>query len=310
MTENQYDLMIVGTGPAGLTAAIYGQRLGMNVVVLGDIPGGNLYMVENLMNYPGFVGGVPGAQFGASAFAQAQQEGAFFPMMRLNQLSHRDDQFVGIDLNAQKYFAPAALVACGVVPRTLEVPNVDKKGIFFCSLCDGPLFRNKDATLAVIGGGNMASQEALSLSKIAKKVVQIYRGKKLKTEAVLRKFVEEKDNIEVILNAQVVAFSGEESIDGIVISTGEENERKIPADGVFMAVGWGPNLDLLQISVETTSEGYIKTNDKLMTSFPGLFAAGDIRDTDIRQVVTACADGARAATYAFEFLESRQGNLS
>jgi len=306
MAENQYDLMIVGTGPAGLTAAIYGQRLGMNVVVLGDTPGGNLYMIEKLMNYPGFIEGIPGAQFGASAFAQAQKEGAFFPMIRLNQLSHSDDQFMGIDLNSQEYFAPVTLVACGVIPRTLEVPNVDKKGIFFCSLCDGPMFRNKDATLAVIGGGNMASQEALSLSKIAKQVVQIYRGNPLKTEAVLKRSVEEKDNIEVLLNTQVVSFSGEECIDGIVVSTKEEKERKIPVDGVFMAVGWGPNLDMLQISVETTSEGYIKTNEKLMTSFSGLFAAGDIRDTDIRQVVTACADGARAATYAFEFLESKR----
>ena len=306
MAENQYDLMIVGTGPAGLTAAIYGQRLGMNVVVLGDTPGGNLYMIEKLMNYPGFIEGIPGAQFGASAFTQAQKEGAFFPMIRLNQLSHSDDQFVGIDLNSQEYFAPVALVACGVIPRTLEVPNVDKKGIFLCSLCDGPLFRNKDATLAVIGGGNMASQEALSLSKIAKQVVQIYRGNPLKTEAVLKKSVKEKDNIEVLLDTQVVSFSGEECIDGIVVSTKEEKERKIPVDGVFMAVGWGPNLDMLQISVETTSEGYIKTNEKLMTSFSGLFAAGDIRDTDIRQVVTACADGARSATYAFEFLESKR----
>jgi thioredoxin reductase (NADPH) len=306
MAENQYDLMIVGTGPAGLTAAIYGQRLGMNVVVLGDTPGGNLYMIEKLMNYPGFIEGIPGVQFGASAFAQAQKEGAFFPMIRLNQLSHSDDQFVGIDLNSQEYFAPVALVACGVIPRTLEVPNVDKKGIFLCSLCDGPLFRNKDATLAVIGGGNMASQEALSLSKIAKKVIQIYRGHKLKTEAVLRKSVEKTDNIEVLLDTQVVSFSGEECIDGIVVSTKKEKERKISVDGVFMAVGWGPNLDMLQISVETTSEGYIKTNEKLMTSFSGLFAAGDIRDTDLRQVVTACADGARAATYAFEFLESKR----
>jgi len=303
MTENQYDLMIVGTGPAGLTAAIYGQRLGMNVVVFGDTPGGNLYMIEKLMNYPGFTEGIPGAQFGVSVFAQAQQEGAFFPMIRLNQLIHNGDRFMGIDLNSQEYFAPVALVACGVIPRTLEVPNVDKKGIFFCSLCDGPMFRNKDATLAVIGGGNMASQEALSLSKVAKQVVQIYRGNPLKTEAVLKRSVEKKDNIEVLLNTQVVAFSGEENVDGIVVSTEEENEREISVDGVFMAVGWGPNLDMLQITVETTSEGFIKTNEKLMTSFPGLFAAGDIRDTDIRQVVTACADGARAATYAFQFLE-------
>lgn len=302
MTENQYDLMIVGTGPGGLTAAIYGQRLGMNLVVFGDIPGGNLYMIEQLMNYPGFVGGVPGAQFGMTLFAQAQAEGAFFPMARLESLIHKDNRFVGIDINGQESSATLAIVACGVIPRTLEVPNIDKKGIYFCALCDGPLFRGKNATLAVIGGANMAGSEALSLSKFADRIILIYRGEKLRMEAVMRKAVEAKDNIEILLNTEVVSFEGEDRIDTMVISTGEE-KREVAVGGVFMAIGWGPNLDMLGIPVETTEEGFIRTDNKLMTSFPGLFAAGDVRDTDIRQVLTACADGARSATYALEYLE-------
>ncbi len=303
MAKNQYDVVIVGTGPAGLTAAIYGQRLGMKVVVFGDIPGGNLYMIEKLMNFPGFVGGVPGAQFGATIFAQAQAEGAFFPMTRLDKLTHNDNQFTGIDVNSQKYFAPITIVTCGVIPRTLQVPNADLEGIYFCSLCDGPLFRNKNATLAVLGGGNMAGQEALSLSKVAERIILIYHGYSLKMEAVMRKTLEKKENIEVLLNTKVVGFSGEGHLNGIIVSTTEEEKREIPADGVFMAIGWGPNLDMLGIPLETTTEGYLMTNEKFMTSFPGLFAAGDVRDTDIRQVITACADGARAATYALEYLE-------
>jgi len=303
MPENQYDLIIVGTGPAGLTAAIYGQRLGMNTIVFGDIPGGNLYMIENLMNFPGFIGGVPGAKFGATAFAQAQSEGVFFPMARLEQLTQKNNQFIGVDVNSQEYSAPMAIVACGVIPRTPEIPNVDKKGIYFCSLCDGPLFRNKNATLAIIGGGNMAGNEAITLSKFADHLILVYRGGKLKMEAVMRKAVEAKDNVEILLNTDIVDFRGEDQIDGIVVSTKEEGNKEIPVNGVFMAIGWGPNLEMLDISVETTSEGFVKTDKKLMSSFPGLFAAGDVRDTDIRQVVTACADGARAATYALEFLE-------
>ena len=303
MPENQYDLIIVGTGPAGLTAAIYGQRLGMNTIVFGDIPGGNLYMIENLMNFPGFIGGVPGAKFGATAFAQAQSEGVFLPMARLERLSHNDDQFIGVDVNSQEYFAPMAIVACGVIPRTPEIPNVDKKGIYFCSLCDGPLFRNKNATLAIIGGGNMAGNEAITLSKFADHLILVYRGGKLKMEAVMRKAIEAKDNVEILLNTDIVDFRGEDQIDGMIVSTKEEEKKEIPVNGVFMAIGWGPNLDMLDISVETTPEGFIKTDKKLMSSCPGLFAAGDVRDTDIRQVVTACADGARAATYALEFLE-------
>ena len=306
MADNHYDTMIVGTGPAGLTAAIYGQRLGMKVIVFGDIPGGNLYMIDRLMNFPGFVGGIPGAQFGATVFAQAQSEGAFFPMARLDRLSSQDDLLVGIDVNAQRYDARSAIVSCGVIPRMLKVPNADKPGIYFCSLCDGPLFRNKNATLAVIGGGSMAGQEALSLSNIAERVLLIYRGSRLKMEAVMRKAIEKKGNIEVLLNAELVAFKGEERVDGIIVSIGTEPQKELPVDGVFMAVGWGPNLEMLDIPVEKTPEGYIKTNEKLMSSFPGLFAAGDVRDTDIRQVITACTDGARAATYVLEYLEGLQ----
>src|SRR5512136_1410367 len=306
MADNHYDTMIVGTGPAGLTAAIYGQRLGMKVIVFGDIPGGNLYMIDRLMNFPGFVGGIPGAQFGATVFAQAQSEGAFFPMARLDRLSSQDDRFIGIDVNAQRYEARSVIVSCGVIPRMLKVPNADKPGIYFCSLCDGPLFRNKKATLAVIGGGSMAGQEALSLSNIAERVLLIYRGTRLKMEAVMRKAIEKKGNIEVLLNADLVAFKGEERVEGIIVSIGAEPQKALPVDGVFMAVGWGPNLEMLEIPVEKTPEGYIKTSEKLMSSFPGLFAAGDVRDTDIRQVITACTDGARAATYVLEYLEGLQ----
>jgi thioredoxin reductase (NADPH) len=303
MADNHYDTMIVGTGPAGLTAAIYGQRLGMNVIVFGDIPGGNLYMIDRLMNFPGFVGGIPGAQFGATLFAQAQSEGAFLPMTRLDRLSSQGDLFIGIDVNAQRYDARSAIVSCGVIPRMLQVPNADKPGIYFCSLCDGPLFRNRKATLVVIGGGNMAGQEALSLSNIAERVLLIYRGSKLKMEAVMRKAIEKKGNIQVLLNTEVVGFEGEERVNGIIVSTEQESQKELHADGVFMAVGWGPNLEMLDILVEKTPEGFIKTNAKLMSSFPGLFAAGDVRDTDIRQVITACTDGARAATYVLEYLE-------
>jgi thioredoxin reductase (NADPH) len=304
MAGNHYDIIIVGTGPSGLTAAIYGQRLGMMVVAFGDIPGGNLYMIERLMNFPGFVGGVPGAQFGATVFAQAQAEGVTFPMTRLERLIHQDNAFVAVDVNGERYEGRSAVVACGVVPRMLKVPNADKPGIYFCSLCDGPLFRNKNATIVVIGGGNMAGQEALSLSNIAERVLLVYHGHKLKMEAVMQKAIEKKPNIEVLLGTTVVAFKGEERVDGVVVSTEKEGQKEIHAEGVFMAVGWGPNLEMLNIAVEKTEEGYIKTNQKLMSSFPGLFAAGDVRDTDIRQVITACADGARAATYALEYLDA------
>ncbi len=224
-------------------------------------------------------------------------------MTLLEKLSHTDNRFTGIDGNAIEYFAPVAIVASGRKPKTLEVPNADKPGIYFCSSCDGPLFRDKNATLAVIGGDNMAGQHSLGLSKIANRVILIHEGDSSKMEAVVRKKIESKDNIDVLLDTKVVALTGMVNIEGVVVLTKKEGKKEIPVDGVFMAFGWHPNIEMLNIPVETTSEGYIKTDEKLMTSFPGLFAAGDVRDTDMWQVITACADGARAAKYASEFLE-------
>jgi len=303
---DSYDLIVIGTGPAGLTAAIYGRRLGMQVAVFGDTPGGNLVKIEHIQNYPGFIGGVPGAQLGAMLFAQTQSEGAFLPMTRLDRLLEHDDGFLGIVDTGEQYSAPAAIAASGVVPRKLDVPNADKKGIYYCSLCDGPLFRDKGAALAVLGGGNMAVHEALSLSAFAERVIIIHRGSNLRAEAALMRQVEEKGNIEVLLNANVEGFHAAEEIDGIMLTLNGGERSFIPVSGVFMAIGWGADLGVIQVPVETTSEGFLKTDGKLMTTMPGLFAAGDVRDTDMRQIVTACADGARAANYAFEYIREKR----
>lgn len=297
-----YDLLIIGTGPAGLTAALYGRRLGLKVVVLGDTPGGNVVNIESVQNYPGFVGGISGAQLGTMIFAQVQAEGAVFPMTRLDKLTYADQEFVGISITGEEYRAPAAIVSCGVAPKRLDIPNADKHGIYYCSLCDGPLFRNRNATLGIIGGGNMAAHEALTLEKFAQRIIIIHRGDNLRAEAALAQAMAATGNIEVMLNAQVVAFRADEQIDGVIVNLPGQDNVEIPVDGVFLAIGWGADLGVLQVPVDTTAEGFLKTDAKLMTSLPGLFAAGDIRDTDMRQIVTAVADGARAATYAHEFV--------
>ncbi|MBW2408210.1 MAG: FAD-dependent oxidoreductase [Deltaproteobacteria bacterium] len=303
MAENRYDVMILGTGPGGITAALYGQPLGLNTVVFGDIPGGSVYMIENIMNYPGFIGGVPGTQFGTMAFQQAQSEGASFTMSRLEKLNSSDDGFKGIDANGQEYTAPSAIVATGRVPMKLAVSNAHVKGVHFCSICDGPLYRGKDATLAVVGSDNAAAQHALSLSRIADKVMLICRSDSMQMDAAHFNQVEKQPNIYVHLNTEVTGYKGLDLIEGMVVKSKEGTEKEIAIDGLFLAIGWQPNTNMLDIQVETTLEGYLKTNEKLMTSFPGLFAAGDVRDTDMWQVLTACADGARAARYAAEFVE-------
>ena len=198
MATNHFDLMIIGTGPAGITAALYGVRLGLNVVVFGDIPGGNTYMIESLENYPGFPGGITGTQFGVQAFQQAQQEGAVFTMSRLHEFTKEDDQFIGIDTAKQKYTSTSAVVATGRIPKRLSVPNANLKGVHFCSMCDGPLYRGKKATLAVIGSDNAAAQHAITLSRIADKILLLSRSKRVQMDAAHTKHINAINNTEII----------------------------------------------------------------------------------------------------------------
>ena len=302
MPDNRFDLMILGSGPAGLTAALYGQRLGLKTVVFGDIPGGSTYMIQHLANFPGYLEEISGTQFGTMAFQQAQQEGALFTMTRLKGLGHEDGSFVGVDVDGQAYTASCAIVASGRVPRRLAVSNANIVGVHFCSICDGPLYRGKDATLAVVGNDNTAGQHAVSLARIAEKVLLISNSSRLAMDAAHKKLIENHSNIEQLLNTEVTGYKGEGVINGVEVSSGAGEAVELAIDGIFLAIGWRPNTKMLNLEVEKTSEGYLKTDNRLMTSFTGLFAAGDVRETDMWQVLTACADGARAAKYAAEFI--------
>ncbi len=302
MSENRYDLIILGSGPAGLTAALYGQRLGLEVIIFGDIPGGSTYMIQHLANFPGFMEEISGTQFGTMTFQQAQREGAFFTMTRLDRLSHEDGVFIGVDADGQKYASSCALVATGRIPRRLAVANANIRGVHFCSICDGPLYRGENAILAVVGNDNTAAQHAVSLARIAKKVLLISRSEKLKMDAAHKNLIKKQKNIELLLNMEVTGYKGADVIEGIEVSSKACKARELAIDGIFLAIGWRPNTKMLDLQVEKTSEGYLKADQKLMTSFPGLFAAGDVRETDMWQVLTACADGARAAKYAAEFI--------
>jgi thioredoxin reductase (NADPH) len=309
MTSNHYDVMIIGTGPAGITAALYGVRLGLNVVVFGDIPGGNTYIIESLDNFPGFPGGISGTQFGVQAFQQAEQEGAAFTMTRLQQLSEEQGLFKGTDIKNQNYTSTSAIIATGRIPKRLKVPNANLKGVHFCSLCDGPLYRGKNAILAVIGSDNGAGQHALTLARIADKVLLVNRSKGVQMDAAITNRINEQNNISMLSGTEVIDYEGDETIEGIVVKNQEVDRKIIAVDGVFLTFGWQTNTKMLHMHVEKTTTGYLKTDEKFMTSCPGLFAAGDVRDSDMYQVLTACADGARAAKYCSEFLEEKKSNV-
>ena len=303
MPENRFDLMILGSGPAGLTAALYGQRLGLKVVVFGDIPGGSTYMIQHLANFPGYLEEISGTQFGTMAFQQAQKEGAVFTMTRLERLDHSDGSFVGVDVDDNTYTAVCTIVASGRVPKRLAVSNANIAGVHFCSICDGPLYRGKNATLVVVGKDNTAGQHALSLARIANKVLLISSSDSLSMDAAHKKLIENHSNIEQLLNTEVTGYKGTDIVTGIEVSSRTGSIEEISIDGIFLSIGWRPNTKMLNFEIEKTSEGYLITDNRLMTSIPGLFAAGDVRETDMWQVLTACADGARAAKYAAEFIE-------
>ncbi len=304
LAMDTYELIIVGAGPAGMTAALYAQRMGLNVVVFGDIAGGGTYMIEQLNNFPGFVDGIPGIQFGLQTFQQAQKEGAFFTMTRLESLLFTNDRFTGTDTDGKTISAPIVIIASGRTPKRLAVPKANLKGVHFCSICDGPLYRNKHAHLSVIGSDNAAGQHAIALSRVADKVLLVCRSEELLMDTVHRKQIESKQNIDVLSGFEVVAYEGLDMIEGIKVRALEGAEKQLAVDGVFLAIGWRPNTSMLDLAVDMTTEGYLETDKKFMTSFPGLFAAGDVRNTDMWQVLTACADGARAAKYAAEFLST------
>jgi thioredoxin reductase (NADPH) len=177
------------------------------------------------------------------------------------------------------------------------------KGVNFCSVCDGPLFRGKNATLAVVGSDNAAAQHALTLSRIAEKVLVIYRSPQMIMDASHRERLAGQDSIELMPETEVTGYVGLDLLEAIEIAAPSGGTGTLSVDGVFLAIGWTPNTDMVKMPVETIDGGYLRTDGKLMTSVPGMFAAGDVRDTDLYQVLTGCADGARCALNAARFIK-------
>ncbi len=259
-------------------------------------------MIESVKNYPGFHEGVPGMQLGVFMYSQAQSEGASFTMTNVDSLEKSGDRFVAKDTAGNIYSAPVAMIAAGSTPKRLNVQNAALDGIHYCAMCDGPLYRGKNAVIIVVGGGERGGHLCVFLSKIARQVILVDKGPSLKMSASLQKAVATAENVEVLLNTEVQAFIGEDELKGVLVSSPDGQRKELSADALFLSVGWVPNVSMIRFPVAATPEGYLKTDDRLMTSCAGLFAAGDVRDSDLKQILTSCADGARAAMYAAEFL--------
>ena len=306
--EHIYDMVIVGGGSAGYTAALYAARSGLSTVVLEKLSaGGQMALTEQIDNYPGFAEGIDGFTLGERMQQGAERFGAVTELAEVCRAELSGAVKV-LDTGDEVFRGRTVVIATGAVPRTLGVPGEEElvgRGVHYCAACDGAFYRDK--TVAVVGGGNSAAADALTLSRIAGKVYLIHRRDSLRATKVYHEMLMSAPNVEFCWNSTVSAFQHGERLTGLrlrEVQTGAE--RDIACDGVFVSVGRVPATELFREELTLDESGYIVADESTRTRLPGVFAVGDVRTKALRQVVTAVADGAVAVHYAEAYLaESR-----
>ena len=291
-----YDVLIIGGGPAGLSAGLYCGRAGLKALLLeGAAPGGQLLLADRIGNYPGLSGEPGGPELASRMLQMAQDAGVAVLTAQAEEFSLRGDT-KEVRAGGQAFFGKTLILACGATPRKLNIPGeaaLTGRGVSWCALCDGFFFRNK--TVCVIGGGSSAVSEALYLAPLCRTVWLIHRGAALRAENALRRRMEEAPNLHFLPDTIVTEILGATEVTGVRLKSGEEADRVLPFQGVFVAIGRVPASEGVRHQLDTDAGGYLLTDGNMATSLPGVFAAGDIRHKPMRQVVTAAADGAVAA---------------
>ncbi|MBW2654000.1 MAG: thioredoxin-disulfide reductase [Deltaproteobacteria bacterium] len=305
MTTTDYDLVIIGAGPAGLTAGIYAARARMNVLLLEKVvPGGQILVTDWIENYPGFPEGISGFDLADKMKTQAEELGLKIETAEVHSLNLSGES-KEIVLKDGRITTKSLIIASGASPRMLGIGE-DKfmgKGISFCATCDAPFF--KDKTVVAIGGGDTAVQEAIYLTKFAKKVYLIHRRDELRATKILQERAFENNKIEIVWDSVATGVEGFFGVEGVKVKNVKTNEEKtIKADGCFIWVGILPNTSFLNDAVETDKFGFIRSDAKMQTSVSGVYAVGDVRDTPLRQISTAVGDAAIAAVSAEHFIEN------
>lgn len=302
-----YDLIVIGSGPAGLTAALYAAREGIDTLVIerGGI-GGQAAITERLDNFPGFPEGVTGNEFANRLRAQAERFGVeILGAQEVTGLTLDDDYRVVSTADGSEYRAYAVLLAMGSTYRRLGLDREDDfigAGVHFCATCDGPFYRDLD--VVVVGGGNSAGEESLFLTRFARHVTIVTRDERLTASRVVVEKVSEHPEIDVIFNSEVAEFTGGDHVDGVVVrdrTTGAL--RPVPVAGVFVFIGLTPNADVVRGLVDVDSMGFVVANAGMQTSVPGVFVAGDIRSGSTKQAASAAGEGAAAAIAIRRYLE-------
>lgn len=302
------DVAIVGAGPAGMTAALYTARAGFRTIVLEElIPGGQLTSIDELENYPGFGGGVNGYEIATAMQHQAQRFGVEFLSEQAISLVHYEDRNIfELQTNVGYLYARSVIIATGAKPLQLpqlEGMNLEGKGLSFCATCDGNFYRGKD--VMIVGGGDTALAECIYLSRICHKVYMVHRREDFRAHFWYVEKVRHLPNVEIYWNNEVqnVIMSDADRIEAVTVRNSKTTEEHtLAVEGLFIAIGSKPETEWLKDTLELDKNGYVKAHADCHTSLKGVYVAGDVRTTPLRQVVTATADGALAAEAAVAYL--------
>ena len=307
-TKRKFDVIIIGAGPAGYTAAIYTSRARRETLVIsGNLPGGQLMLTTDVENYPGFAEGIFGPELMTTMRKQTEKMGTIII----------DDEVTNVDFKrrpfkiltySEEYEASAVIIATGATPRKIGAKGEEEfsaKGVSYCATCDGPFFKNQD--LAVAGGGDSAMEEAIFLTKFAKSVHVIHRRDKLRASKIMQDRALENKKIQFHWNSVVDEINGSQKVNQIIIKNLKtEQKETLEAGGIFVAIGHEPNTKLFKGQIELDGQGYIKLKNSTQTSVEGVFAAGDVHDHRYRQAVTAAGFGCMAAIDVDKYLSENR----
>ena len=302
-----YDIVIVGGGPAGYTAALYGARSGLKTLVLEKLAaGGQMNLTHQIDNYPGYDNGIDGFTLGQQMRAGAERFGAETRLTQVTSLDLTGD-IKTLETTDGVFHARSVILATGANPRKLNLPLEEEltgKGVSYCAFCDGMFYRGK--RVVVVGGGNTAAAEALQLSRVAKEVILVHRRDTLRATKIYHEPLLQAENVRFLWDSAITQLHHGERLTGVTVENLKTGQQTyLETDGLFVSIGREPATELVKGQLTLDEQGYVLAGEDTKTNIPGVFAAGDVRQKSLRQVVTATADGAAAVAAAEQYLTER-----